>query len=153
MFLENMGSRIKKLRLEHDMTLEELGNRVGVGKSTVRKWENGIISNMRRDKIAKLAEVFNISPGELMGWEKVAPPPRISDDDKYEEAVRKEMLKMNIRGKIKLLNTAKEMNCNPLYNSNYKEELAAAHERTDIKIDTETIPDDIAIMNNPSEWE
>ena len=88
-----------------------------------------------------------------MGWEKVAPPPRISDDDKYEEAVRKEMLKMNIRGKIKLLNTAKEMNCNPLYNSNYKEELAAAHERTDIKIDTETIPDDIAIMNNPSEWE
>ena len=48
-----MGTRIKNLRSENNMTLEELGNKVGVGKSTVRKWENGMIANMRRDKIAK----------------------------------------------------------------------------------------------------
>ena len=41
--MENMGDRIKRLRSENNMTLEELGNRVGVGKSTVRKWENGIM--------------------------------------------------------------------------------------------------------------
>ena len=41
--MENMGDRIKRLRSENNMTLEELGNKVGVGKSTVRKWENGII--------------------------------------------------------------------------------------------------------------
>lgn len=56
-----MGQKIKKIREEKGMTLEELGNKVGVGKSTVRKWENGIIANMRRDKIAKLANALGCS--------------------------------------------------------------------------------------------
>ena len=65
----DIGQKIKFLREQQDMTLEELGNRVGVGKSTVRKWENGMIANMRRDKIAKIASALNCSPAYLMGWE------------------------------------------------------------------------------------
>lgn len=65
---ENVGKKIKELRLEKEMTLEELGNLVGVAKSTVKKWEDGQIANMRRDKIAKLAEIFNVTPAELFGW-------------------------------------------------------------------------------------
>lgn len=65
-----MGEKILKLRLEKGLTLEQLGDLVGVGKSTVRKWENGMIANMRRDKIAKIAEALNVSPGYLMGWEE-----------------------------------------------------------------------------------
>jgi len=64
-----MGQKIKKIREEKGMTLEELGDKVGVGKSTVRKWENGIISNMRRDKISKLANALDVSPAYLMGWD------------------------------------------------------------------------------------
>lgn len=64
-----MGEKIKYLRTRQGMTLEELGNRVGVGKSTVRKWETGAIANMRRNKIASLAEALNVSPSYLMGWE------------------------------------------------------------------------------------
>lgn len=56
------GQKIYQLRKAHGMTLEELGNRIGVGKSTIKKWEDGKISNMRRDKIAKLSEVFQVSP-------------------------------------------------------------------------------------------
>ena len=69
-----MGTRIKNLRSENNMTLEELGNKVGVGKSTVRKWENGMIANMRRDKIAKLADALNVSPAYLMGWNESSAP-------------------------------------------------------------------------------
>ena len=65
----DMGQKIKNLREQKGMTLEDLGNKVGVGKSTVRKWETGIIANMRRDKIAKIAEALNVSPAYLMGWE------------------------------------------------------------------------------------
>lgn len=65
----DMGEKIKTLRLERDMTLEELGNKVGVGKSTVRKWETGMIANMKRDKILKIAEALNTSPAYLMGWD------------------------------------------------------------------------------------
>lgn len=63
-----MGEKIKYHRELLHMTLEELGNKVGVGKSTVRKWENGMIANMKRDKIAKVASALEISPGYLMGW-------------------------------------------------------------------------------------
>lgn len=61
-----VGEKIKMYREKKGYTLEELGNRVGVGKSTIRKWENGIIKNMRRDKIQKLAEVLGCSPLEFI---------------------------------------------------------------------------------------
>lgn len=68
-----IGDKIKALRKEKDMTLEELGQRVGVGASTVRKWEEGMIKNMRRDKIQSLADALGVSPGYLMGWEEKKP--------------------------------------------------------------------------------
>ena len=60
------GDKIRVLREQAGYTLEQLGDRVGVGKSTVRKWETGAIENMGRDKIAKLAEVFDVSPTWLI---------------------------------------------------------------------------------------
>lgn len=65
----NTGQRIKMLREEKGLTLEELGEMVGVGKSTVRKWENGIIANMKRDKIAAVAKALDVSAGYIMGYE------------------------------------------------------------------------------------
>lgn len=59
---------IKKKREELNLTYEQLGNMVGVGKSTVRKWETGMIENMRRDNIIALAKALNISPVDIMGW-------------------------------------------------------------------------------------
>lgn len=53
---------IKNRRLELGLTLEEIGEAVGVGKSTVRKWEQGMIENMKRDKIAALSKVLQVSP-------------------------------------------------------------------------------------------
>lgn len=64
-----MGQKIHNLRIQNGLTLEELGNMVGVGKSTVRKWENGIIANMKRDKILKVSEALGTTPAYLMGWE------------------------------------------------------------------------------------
>lgn len=69
-----VGERIKSLREKQGMTLEELGSKVGVGKSTVRKWENGMIENMRRDKIAKLASALGVTPLYLMGWDDQKAP-------------------------------------------------------------------------------
>lgn len=63
-----MGEKIHSLRTQKGLTLEELGNMVGVGKSTVRKWENGMIANMKRDKILKVSEALGTTPAYLMGW-------------------------------------------------------------------------------------
>mgnify|MGYP001090339750 CR=1 FL=1 len=43
-----MENILKEKRLEKKLTLEQVGEIVGVGKSTVRKWENGMIENMGR---------------------------------------------------------------------------------------------------------
>ena len=67
----SIGEIISNRRKELGLTLEEIGSFVGVGKSTVQKWESGFISNMKRDKIALLAKVLQISPAELI------------DDDTY----------------------------------------------------------------------
>lgn len=66
----DMSNKIKKLRKEKGLTLEQVGQMVGVGKSTVRKWETGIIANMKRDKIAALANALDTSPAYLMGWQE-----------------------------------------------------------------------------------
>ena len=58
----DIGKIINKRRLELGLTLEEVGNFVGVSKSTVKKWEDGFISNMKRDKIAKLAKILKMNP-------------------------------------------------------------------------------------------
>lgn len=62
--------KLKALRLQRGLTLQALGDRVGVGKSTVRKWENGDIKNMGRDKIELLAKALDVDPGYLMGWDE-----------------------------------------------------------------------------------
>lgn len=81
-----INDRIRLRRQELGLTLEDVGKVVGVGKSTVRKWESGDIANMRSDKIEKLAQALYTTPAHLMGWpEKIAPPapaPTLTRKDK-----------------------------------------------------------------------
>ena len=68
--VENMGQRIRERRIALELTLDELGKRVGVGASTVRKWETGYIKDMRSDKIQKVADALDVTPAYLMGWDE-----------------------------------------------------------------------------------
>lgn len=70
MIKNNIGQKIKERRLALGLTLEELGNKVGVGASTVRKWETNFIKDMKSDKVQKVAEALNVSPAYLMGWDE-----------------------------------------------------------------------------------
>lgn len=64
----NIGQRIKTRRQQLGLTLEELGNKVGVGASTVRKWETNYIKDMKSDKVQKVADALGVSAAFLMGW-------------------------------------------------------------------------------------
>lgn len=76
----NIGDIIKQRRKELNLTLEEVGKKVGVGKSTVKKWESGYIANMKRDKIALLAEALQINPSVLIDTDAEFKAP-VSDSD------------------------------------------------------------------------
>ena len=66
---ENVKEIIKERRQQLGLTMKEVAEAVGVSEATVSRWESGDIENMRRDKIAKLAEALKVSPAVLMGWE------------------------------------------------------------------------------------
>lgn len=150
-----MGTRIKNLRLENNMTLEELGNKVGVGKSTVRKWENGMIANMRRDKIAKLADALNVSPAYLMGWNESSGPAatielyNVHCETKNEADLVLSYRKLNEHNQRKVLTYSQNL----LSTQQMEEDVLAAHARTNVEQTPEGVQHDLNIMNDDSEWE
>lgn len=157
--MENMGDRIKRLRSENNMTLEELGNKVGVGKSTVRKWENGIIANMRRDKIAKLAVALGVTPAYLMGWESTADVPMERAPYKA-ESIQSSSISAQCKEIIEVCNQLSPHNqrkvltySKNLLSTQQMEEDLAAHARTDVEQTPEGVQHDLDIMNDDSEWE
>ena len=78
---EGMAQRIRELRKAKKLTLEQVARVVGVEKSTVRKWETGMIASMRWDKIASLARALGTTPAYLMGSkaETAAPAPAVPE--------------------------------------------------------------------------
>lgn len=70
----NTGDRIKELRILNNLTQEELGNKVGVKKAAVQKWESGLTKNLKRSVIQKLSEIFDVSPTYVMGMSNVKNP-------------------------------------------------------------------------------
>lgn len=58
----DIGKLLKLKRKEKGLTLEKVAQTVGVGKSTVSKWERGAILNMKKDKIDALSLILGIDP-------------------------------------------------------------------------------------------
>ncbi len=67
-FYENLGSRIKHYRNISGMSLEELGKRIGVGKSTVRKYEVGSIK-VSHGRLEQISNALGIDVSLLYGEE------------------------------------------------------------------------------------
>ena len=65
----NTGDIIKRLRKKNNLTQEELGTKLGIKKSAIRKYEKGEVENIKKSNIIKLAKIFNVTPSYLMGWE------------------------------------------------------------------------------------
>lgn len=56
-----MGERIKALRLEYGFTQEALGEKLGIKKAAVQKYEKGTVKNIKRDTLISLADIFDTS--------------------------------------------------------------------------------------------
>lgn len=65
---DDMGMRIRARRKDIGMTQEELGKKIGVTKATINKYETGVVINMKRPTVEKIAIALDVDPGYLMGW-------------------------------------------------------------------------------------
>lgn len=72
--MKKYSEQIYKIRKAEGLSQEEFGNRIGVSRQMVSKWEMGE-SSPRTDKINKICTTFGITPGEF-----------ISDDEQDKES-------------------------------------------------------------------
>ena len=64
-----LSERIKTLRKERGLSLEQLAEAVGTSRQTIHRYENGIITNIPSEKVEGLAKALGTTPSSLMGWE------------------------------------------------------------------------------------
>ena len=64
---EKIGQRMKLARENKKITLEQAGERVGVHKSTVLRWENGETKKVNLTIIESLADFYSVNPSWLSG--------------------------------------------------------------------------------------
>lgn len=64
-----VGLRIKSIRQEKGMTLEEFGKLFGAGKGLVSRWENGL-SIPNPERLKSIAKIGDITVSQLLNGEK-----------------------------------------------------------------------------------
>ena len=91
-----MGEYIKKLRSGDNIyrrkwSQEELGAALNppVNRAAVNKWENGTVENLKRTHILQLANMFGVTPSELMCFDDQFDSSKISEEVKVIEQVQK----------------------------------------------------------------
>ena len=65
------GEKIKQARIAAGLTQSELAEKIGVKFSAIHKYENGIVVNLKRETIAKLASALNVKPSYLIGMDDI----------------------------------------------------------------------------------
>lgn len=65
-----VGEKIKTLRKELGLTQTELGEKLGVQKNAVSKWETGRVDDIPGSKVRAMAALFGVSPSYLIDDEE-----------------------------------------------------------------------------------
>lgn len=109
--MNNLGLKIKELRIETELTQGELAKVLGITQDSISLWEKG-----KRipdtPYIAKLAEYFDVSADYLLGLSDdlgapiPAPPPALPADEKELLDLYRQL---NYEGKQRLLARAEVM--------------------------------------------
>lgn len=81
-----IGEKIKALRKSMGFTQTELGEKVGVKKNAVSKWECGRVEDIPTSTIKALAALFNVPTSYLIDDEMPPKVPQLNDKDRRDIA-------------------------------------------------------------------
>lgn len=65
----SIGQRIKSMRKQQGLSIDDLAYKLGKNRTTVYRYENGDIENLPLGILDSLANALNTTPAHLMGWE------------------------------------------------------------------------------------
>lgn len=62
------AERLRELRTENGMSLDDVAKHIGCGRANIYKYEHGIITNVPPDRVHRLADLFGVTRPYMMGW-------------------------------------------------------------------------------------
>lgn len=71
--MATFAERLKQLRKEKELTIEQLADKLGSAKSTISRYENGL-REPKGDILKLLTDFFNVSLDYLMGVSDIRTP-------------------------------------------------------------------------------
>lgn len=71
----SIGDRIKRLRVENNLSVDDVADRIGRDRSTVYRYEKAEVE-IPATVVEEIANVLGCSPAYLMGWGNVCEPLR-----------------------------------------------------------------------------
>ena len=134
---EEISKKIKAYRDEHDLSQEKFGEKVGVNRAAVSKWEKGRVTNMKANSLLAVSKLIDVSPYDFMGWEeKYNENNKLSTESNLLDSVKStygkeasdllvDYLQLNELGKKKLIEDAVDLVSMPKYTFQEKRDVKA----------------------------
>ena len=69
-----VADRIRELRIANGLTQEELGEKLGLQKSAIAKYESGRVENIKRSTLREMARVLGCRASYLVDDEPIIQP-------------------------------------------------------------------------------
>ena len=67
--MEKLHERIKRLRKANNLSVDEISEKLGISRATYYRYENKDVDKLPYTIIEPLANLFDVSPAYLLGWE------------------------------------------------------------------------------------
>lgn len=141
--MQEIMERVKKRRNELNLSFEDLSKRTGFGKSTLQRYETGLINSMPINRFELLAEGLEIEPYKLMGWDEEYLLSQDQKDEEHADIVNLHniFLKLNECGRKRVLGYIFDIASIDKY-------LLSNDQNSDNTIDTENIKKHICYDSN-----
>ena len=104
--MATFAERLKELRKEKQLTVEQLANNIGSAKSTISRYENG--REPKGDIIRLLTDYFDVSIDYLMGVSDIRTPIVKNDNKEHKLSQEVETIAAHLESKDKEI-TPKKM--------------------------------------------
>ena len=105
------AEKIKQLRLQKDLSQEALGEKIGVKKAAINKYETGRVVNIKRTTLKRLADALGVTPADLLDDEssssQAAAPASAADPE--EERLIEVYRSLNIVGRREAVKRVEEL--------------------------------------------
>lgn len=102
-----IAARLRNRRKALRLSLQELGDLTGISRSTLQRYETGLIRNVPLSRLSVLASALQTTAGELIGWEEA---PAQASPDEVDLLLGNEIRSMTEAKKKALLQYAKFLN-------------------------------------------